>query len=202
METFCFGLYSSLVHGGNEYDYKTVFVYKKTSLVDSLLCMSMLGAFTRKLLLAKYFKTFSRKIKRQIYPQSSHRVAIAPFWCTFHHDGKINPAWWGGGGCKPTPFHYINHRVQSCGVRSSWEGRYAPPIYTQPLYVLCEFSHGHYGYVNLDVTWYNVQYALPYPLVIHMPGICSGLIISKLSETNYICISWQPPSCICWLHWL
>jgi len=36
METFCFALHSLLVRGGN--DYKTDFVYQKTSLVDSLLC--------------------------------------------------------------------------------------------------------------------------------------------------------------------
>ncbi len=28
-------------------------------------------------------------------PQSTHSVAIAAFWRTFHHDGKISPAWWG-----------------------------------------------------------------------------------------------------------
>ena len=25
--------------------------------------------------------------------QSTHRVAIADFWRTFHHDGKISPGW-------------------------------------------------------------------------------------------------------------
>jgi hypothetical protein len=40
-----------------------------------------------------------------------------------------------GSGCKP--FHYIYHHVQSCGVRSSWEGRCNPPISTLPLCVLC-----------------------------------------------------------------
>ncbi len=32
--------------------------------------------------------------------QSTHREAMATFWRTFHHDGKINPSWrgWGGGG--------------------------------------------------------------------------------------------------------
>jgi hypothetical protein len=46
----------------------------------------------------------------------------------------------GGGGCicpLPTPFHYIYHHVQSCGVRSNWEGRYTPLISTLPPYVLC-----------------------------------------------------------------
>ncbi len=27
--------------------------------------------------------------------QSTHRVATGAFWRTFHHDGKICPAWWG-----------------------------------------------------------------------------------------------------------
>jgi hypothetical protein len=40
-----------------------------------------------------------------------HRVATAGFWRTFHHEGKISPAWcWVGGACPlPTPFHYIYH---------------------------------------------------------------------------------------------
>jgi len=42
-----------------------------------------------------------------------------------------------GGRCKPTPVHYVYHHVQSCSVRSSWEGRYTPPISTLPPYVLC-----------------------------------------------------------------
>jgi hypothetical protein len=35
----------------------------------------------------------------------------------------------GGGVCTPTPFHSFYHHVQSCSVRSSWEGRYTPPIF-------------------------------------------------------------------------
>ncbi len=31
----------------------------------------------------------------------TQRVAVATFWRTFHHDGKISPAWWGGGGARP-----------------------------------------------------------------------------------------------------
>ncbi len=29
------------------------------------------------------------------------------------------------------------HHVQSCGVRSSWEGGYTSPFSTLPLYILC-----------------------------------------------------------------
>ncbi len=61
------------------------------------------------------------------------------FWRTFHHDGKISPGCWGRGGVH-THSHslqYIYHRVQSCCVGSSWEGRYTPPISSLPLYVLC-----------------------------------------------------------------
>ncbi len=48
---------------------------------------------------------------------------MATFWRTFHDDGKIIPAWW-GWGCTPSPFHSIYHHEQSCGVCSSWGGRY------------------------------------------------------------------------------
>jgi hypothetical protein len=33
-------------------------------------------------------------------------------------------------GARPSRFHCIYHHVQSCGVRSSWEVRYIPPIST------------------------------------------------------------------------
>jgi hypothetical protein len=55
--------------------------------------------------------------------QSTHRVAMATYWRTFHHDGKISPAG-EDGGCKPSSFHYIYHHEKSCGVCSSWEGKY------------------------------------------------------------------------------
>jgi hypothetical protein len=67
---------------------------------------------------------------------------MAIFWRTFYHDGKISPAWW-GRGCTPSPFHSICHHEQSCAVRSSWEGRYTPPISPLPIYVLC--GHVLYG---------------------------------------------------------
>ncbi len=56
-------------------------------------------------------------------PQSTHRVAFADFWYTSHHDGKISPGWW-GGGVHAHPLSAYYHHVQSCSVRSSWEGRY------------------------------------------------------------------------------
>ncbi len=46
---------------------------------------------------------------------------------------KISPGW----GCTPTPFHYFYHHGPSCGVRSSWQGRYTHPFSTLTLYVLC-----------------------------------------------------------------
>jgi hypothetical protein len=51
-------------------------------------------------------------------PQSTHRVAMAAFWCTYYHEGKNRPDGRGGGGarCTPSPFHCIYHHVQSCGV--------------------------------------------------------------------------------------
>ncbi len=39
-------------------------------------------------------------------PQNKRRVATAAFWHTLHHDGKLSPDWWGGGGewgARPPP---------------------------------------------------------------------------------------------------
>ncbi len=87
-----------------------------------------------------------------IHPQSIHRVAKAASWRTFQHEGKISPVWWGGGGCTASPFHSIYHHEQSCGARSSWQGRYTPPISPLPslwfhqFLILCvswPFSHSN-----------------------------------------------------------
>jgi hypothetical protein len=64
----------------------------------------------------------------------AHRLATVTFLRTFHHDRKISPGWWGGGGrCMPTPFHYVYHHVQSCGAGSRADT--LPPS-SLPLYVL------------------------------------------------------------------
>jgi hypothetical protein len=50
-----------------------------------------------------------------------------------------SPSWWKNlpwlerlGGARLPPFHSIFHHVQSCSVRSSWEGRYTPCISSLP----------------------------------------------------------------------
>ncbi len=70
------------------------------------------------------------------WAQSTHRVATATFW------RRYIPSWWKNkpslvrvGGCTPTPLHYIYHQVQSCGVCSSWEGRYTHPYFL--IYPIC-----------------------------------------------------------------
>ncbi len=61
------------------------------------------------------------------HAQSTHRLALATFWRTFHHDGKFSPAWWGWGvHADPLSLYSIYHHVQRCKARSSWEGRYTP----------------------------------------------------------------------------
>ncbi len=39
------------------------------------------------------FECFLRCKPAVTKPQTTHRVAIADFWRTFHHDGKISPGW-------------------------------------------------------------------------------------------------------------
>ncbi len=59
---------------------------------------------------------------------------MATFGRTFHRDGKISPAW-RGGGVHALPFNSIYHHRKGCGVRSSSEGRYTHPISSLSLYV-------------------------------------------------------------------
>jgi len=85
--------------------------------------------------------------------QSTHGVAMATFWRTLHYDGKISLACWGeGGGSSPSPYRSVYHHKQSCGVRSSCEGRYTPPISTLPLYV---------QYHRYSVVWNTILPLFP-----------------------------------------
>jgi hypothetical protein len=59
-------------------------------------------------------------------PQSTHRVAILLHFIMMEKSALAGD----GGGCTPTPFHSVYHNIQS--VRSSWDGRYTPPISSLP----------------------------------------------------------------------
>ena len=68
-----------------------------------------------------------------------HRVAMATFWRTFHHDGKINPAWW-GWGVHARPFHStITSKVMVYAPAERADT--LPYISPLPLYVLCGIEH-------------------------------------------------------------
>jgi hypothetical protein len=41
------------------------------------------------------------------------RVAMADFWHTYHHDGKISPSWW---GCGRKPMHPLSLYLLSCSM--------------------------------------------------------------------------------------
>ncbi len=55
----------------------------------------------------------------------------------------------------PSPFHSIYHHKQSCGVPSSWEGRYTPPISPLPLYVTSGSDSMLLRGVNVDIKNYS-----------------------------------------------
>ncbi len=77
---------------------------------------------------------------------------MTTFWRTFHHDGKISPAWC-GWGCTPTPIHYIYHHVQNCSVRTlQLRAQKNDPYFYSTLYVLCEeLAYSDKG--QLGVRW-------------------------------------------------
>ncbi len=47
-----------------------------------------------------------------------HRVATSAFWRTFHHEGKISPGWWGGGGVYAHPLSLYLPSPFWCGGRT------------------------------------------------------------------------------------
>ncbi len=69
--------------------------------------------------------------------QSTHRVAIATFWHTFHPDGKISPAWWGRGVHAHPLSLYLPSRSKLCCTLQLRGQIHYPPISNLPLYVLC-----------------------------------------------------------------
>ncbi len=132
--------------------------------------------------------------------QSTHGVAIADFWRTFYHEGKIRPGWW-GWGVHTHPFHCSYHHVQSCSVRSSWEGRYHRLNMEVDLQRLFE----------LHVTWCAQLYSLaetpqlpPSPHI--WTCITRALLVSK-DRRHLIVTQWQihspyfssTPICTLWL---
>jgi hypothetical protein len=132
----------------------------------------------------------------QFLPQSTHRVATAAFWRTFHHDGKIAQA---GGGvhAHAHPFHTIYHHVQSCSVRSSWEDWYILPIsylslctrwFLQSVAATTIRSRrwNSWTYTFLEVFGHNLESSQTW-----------GFYLSFLLSTN--CYSWTNLSV---LHWL
>ncbi len=72
------------------------------------------------------------------WPQSTHRVATAAFWRTFHHDGKISLGWRVlGGGVHAHPFapYLPSRRKLQCTLQLRWQIHSLYFIST--LYVLC-----------------------------------------------------------------
>ncbi len=109
--------------------------------------------------------TSEQRDKPQCINHRVHRVATAAFWRTFHHDGKISPGWW-GWGMHAHPLLIYYHHVQSCSVRSSWEGGYTPSISSLPyMYILC----------NVSRFWIPVHSS-------GSAGICSGKILQVIKS--------------------
>ncbi len=75
---------------------------------------------------------------------------------------SAHPGMWGGGGT-PSLFQSTVSTIESkiCGVRSIWEGRYTPPISTQPFAPLWLklMQMGMYSYW-ISVRWYGLLSSL------------------------------------------
>jgi hypothetical protein len=136
-----------------------------------------------------------------LYRVQYTQSGIATVWRTFQHDGKISPAWWGWGGCTSTPFHSIYNHLQSCGVCSSWEGWYTPPISTLPLYVL---------YARPLPTPLPAPFALWFPPLPPAPSLTSWSHPPLFDYFHYprlcpcspmITVSWTPQSAACRCSW-
>ncbi len=72
----------------------------------------------------------------RLIAQSTHRVATTAFWRTFHHDGKISPAWCGwGGGVHDHPLSLQLPSRTKLQLRFSRAGINTPTISSTSMYV-------------------------------------------------------------------
>jgi hypothetical protein len=96
-----------------------------------------------------------------------------------------------GEGCTSTPFHSIYRLVQSCGVRSSWEGRHTPPISTLPCIYSVVNPFSTFGYL-IHVYWLLlVHQIICWPISTFEQFICLSVwMFVFLSVYLFIC----PPS--------
>ncbi len=80
------------------------------------------GGGVQESLLVQMFIDYFHKRGAKSYRGSRHRVhtewQLPPAGVHFNMMEKLAQSG-EGGGCTPTPFHFIYHHVQSCGVRSS-----------------------------------------------------------------------------------
>ncbi len=58
-----------------------------------------------------------------LFPQSTHRVAMADFCRTFHRDGKISPGWWEWGVARLPPFTLFTITYKVSVYRSTFQLR-------------------------------------------------------------------------------
>jgi hypothetical protein len=119
------------------FDYKHVFLMKRQgkffyeiySIALFILCLNYIENILGTLWLI-YMGIFTYRV---------HRVAMTIYWRTFHHDGKISPAWWRWG------VHALPHSLYLPSQAMLWctlqlrENMHYPYVYfsSTPICTLC-----------------------------------------------------------------
>ncbi len=116
--------------------------------------------------------------------QSIHRMAMANFWRTFHHDGKISPALV-RVGCTRTPFHYIIEEGRAASKSPHWK--------------FCYFLSVSQQEVSADIIQNSAVFPSSHPLPPLTPCVITepGRVKIELSEVfliNWQCILCNPHS--------
>jgi hypothetical protein len=97
-------------------------------------------------------------------PQSTHRVVIANFWRTSHHDGKISPGWW-EWGVHAHPLSTYDHHVRSCSVYAPAERQIHSLYFTISS---LPFKYSVYSSTDDQFSLYNLSVC---PLVQYMQNL-------------------------------
>ncbi len=136
-------------------------------------------------------------------------MAIADFWRTSHHDGKISPGWW-RWGVHAHPLSAYYHHVQSCSARSCWEGRYTLPYMYSLVEILSVYSTNEKRDVSksrapLSGDWHPVGEQLCGGPPLHHPNTGGGSLthrchgkhgrISILAKIRQLLLDYQYRTC-------
>ena len=110
---------------------------------------------------------------------TEYREAMAAFWRTFSHEGKISLGWCGWGvHAHPLSLHLPSPVKLS--LRSSWVGRYTNPV--SSLVKICTLCNKQLQPYFYKIFTFKMKHAIKLFVYIHTPCFTSFFILTLKSQ--------------------